>query len=236
MSKNPFSITSLLLALAVLSIPGIIWFERAHPQVWQNRLAIPFLEEEPNRHTPRHALGTYLPPVIQADLALTAADNPVLVSSQTHVAPGATLTLAPGTQLYFHEFAGLIITGKLQARGSRAQPIILASNEVHPENQAWSGLIFTAQSEGQLDAVHISDASPAISCLADSVVTAQAVQIQRGSVGVYTTSNHCQLIDSRINGARDGVVAVGAKAQLHNTTVSARHQEVREIFGPLRAP
>lgn len=49
--------------------------------------------------------------------------KPYLIYDTLRVAKGATLTLAPGTRMLFHDKAALKVEGKLLAKGSREQPI-----------------------------------------------------------------------------------------------------------------
>ena len=133
------STTILLCALLLLPLAAIA--EHADLKVWNERLAWPNLEPEPDRHTPRYTDGTLLPPTITGDVVLTAADNPVLLPSTTRIERGASLTLMPGTLIAAHEFAALQVAGTLTVNGSDNAPVVFASNELHPENQVWNGVL-----------------------------------------------------------------------------------------------
>ena len=229
--------SSIALTIALLCIPLLIQLERTLPHTWSERLLLPRFEAEVARHTPRHASGTFLPPVIMASRTLTPADNPILITKQTHISAGATLTLTPGTQVFFHEFASLIIDGTLQATGTAAAPIYLRTNELHPLNQVWSGMTLTATGSGSLQHVQIEDASPGINCVPGSRLTAQELTILRGSMGIFTQSAACQFADTIINGARDGIVASGVAVPVLTGTsrVSGRHSNVTTYTAPLGA-
>ena len=73
---------------------------------------------------------------IGSDTVLTAR-LPYIIYDSLSVAPGATLTLQPGVQFYFHRGAVLDIQGRIIARGSadsmivmRGDRLIVASDEV----------------------------------------------------------------------------------------------------------
>lgn len=61
---------------------------------------------------------------ITKDTTLTA-NRPLVVYDSLVVAENASLTLMEGTQLLFHEGAGLIVKGRLHAKGTMEQPVVL---------------------------------------------------------------------------------------------------------------
>lgn len=59
---------------------------------------------------------------VEQDMTLTA-NRPYVVFDSLTVAPGATLSIEPGTRLLFHDKAKLVVEGKLDARGTPHHPI-----------------------------------------------------------------------------------------------------------------
>lgn len=163
--------SSWLLSLALLLIPLGIWFALEEPQVWQERLVIPRFDNESNRHTPLHVQGTFLPPVIAKNQILTAADNPVILAKTVRVPTGVTLTIEAGAHVYAHEYALLDIQGELKIKGTAEQPVRFSSNEQHPDNQIWGGIIFEPGSRGIIIQARFKAAYPTIACLPGSQVT-----------------------------------------------------------------
>ncbi len=214
---------SLLISALALVIPFAGHFERIASATWTSRLGLPsFLEETP-RHTSLFSTGEYLPPEITRDLILTPQMGPLLVAGRTRVAPGATLTLQPGTKLYFSEFATLSIEGALSIKGSAGAPVELLSNEQHPLNQIWGGVIFMPGSRGEIQQAHIAQAAPGISCLPQSRVTVTSTKIEAVSVGVYGASAQCRFIKSTVRSTGYGVVAVDRAPEFIETKIlSAR--------------
>lgn len=214
--------TAVIIA-ALLLLPLAVWGETADLKVWNNRLVIPTLTPEPNRHTPRHVAGTFLPPVITENITLTPADNPVLLTTTTRIVPDVTVILTAGTAVYAHEFAGFVVAGHLIAAGTPARPIQFSSNEVHPLNQTWSGL--TAAWGGKLTITHANfrHASPAFTCLAGSHASLSNIHITDTSLGIFTTTPDCRLSYSRLNSTRDGIIARGVEPYVLDTTINARH-------------
>ncbi|MGN0214508.1 MAG: hypothetical protein ACI4AH_06850 [Muribaculaceae bacterium] len=63
-------------------------------------------------------------PQFTADACLTA-NKPYVIFDTLYVAPGVTLTIEPGTTLYFHDKAAMRIDGTLKACGTQPKPIHL---------------------------------------------------------------------------------------------------------------
>ena len=66
---------------------------------------------------------------IEADETLTSR-LPYIVYDSLYVAEGATLTLSPGTRLYFHKDAVLDVAGRLMAQGSRDSMIVMRGDRL----------------------------------------------------------------------------------------------------------
>lgn len=74
--------------------------------------------------------------VVDKDLTLDSK-RPYHIYDSLYVAPGAKLTLTPGTRLYFQSAAGLKVAGTLVAQGTLEQPVILRGDRL--------GMMFTLQ-------------------------------------------------------------------------------------------
>ncbi|MCH8748441.1 hypothetical protein IH781_01695 [Patescibacteria group bacterium] len=223
---------TIILALALLLVPVAIWFESAEADTWQARLLLPKLALEPDRHTPRLSSGTFLPPEIGQDLTLTPQDNPIIIAKTSRILPGVTVTIQPGTRIFAHEFSSLLIEGTLSSNGTAQKPVTFTSNERHPDNQIWAGLVFAPDSQSQLSYTDFSYATPAITCQPDSQLTANHITIEYASLGLFTESPTCQLINSVIKNVRDGVISLGFPVQFTNTKVFAQRRSIREISDP----
>ncbi|MCB1098365.1 MAG: lamin tail domain-containing protein [Verrucomicrobiae bacterium] len=69
------------------------------------------------------ASGTLLPEAIDTDTTLTPERGPYLVLGTVTVAPGVTLTILPGTSLFFGTGSRLTVAGVLKAEGTPNQRI-----------------------------------------------------------------------------------------------------------------
>lgn len=87
------------------------------------------------------------------------AEIPNLISDTLRVAPGATLTLAPGARLLFHDKGALIVEGTLLSRGTAEAPVELCGDRTNNvvadisytvmSNQ-WEGVRFASGSRGNI--------------------------------------------------------------------------------------
>ena len=76
----------------------------------------------------RMETGQTLPDNIASDTTLTSVDGPYIVEGETVVAPGAKLTIEPGTTLFFEKNARLRIQGVLRAEGTAYNRIQFAAD------------------------------------------------------------------------------------------------------------
>ncbi len=92
--------------------------------------------------------------VVTRDTILQS-NRPYQILDSLVVAPGVTLTLAPGTQLFFHADAGLRVEGTLMAVGTLEQPVLMRGDRLGNmfTNQSydaipgqWQGVTFTETS------------------------------------------------------------------------------------------
>lgn len=182
--------TALICLALVLSAFAVV-IERAEPKTWNSRLAYPAFETEPNRHTPRFAAGTFLPPAIAETTKLSPAQNPVILSGTTVIPDNVTLTIEPGTHIFAHEFSGLEVRGTLNVSGTADQPVVLSTNEAHELNQVWNGIFFQAGSVGRVESAVFEHASPAISCLQNSSVSYDHIRITHTPTAIYSETPNC---------------------------------------------
>jgi hypothetical protein len=66
---------------------------------------------------------------IKNDTTLTG-DKPIIVYGKLTVEPEATLTLAPGTTLYFHDQAGIDVYGRLLSLGEAGNEVVLRGDRL----------------------------------------------------------------------------------------------------------
>lgn len=147
---------------------------------------------------------TVLPPIIAADLTLTAAGSPYSASSNVLVASNATLTIGPGVQLRMPPQASLKVQGALLINGTANAPVELRARTARP----WGGLSFVqATGESVLSHFLLRDATAdrtdpvnlkaAISAF-DSTLTIEHADIET-VLPIFARFGSTTLRDSRIH-------------------------------------
>lgn len=202
------------------------WLETAEPKVWRDRLFIPDFTPEENRHTPLEPGGEYLPPVITASRVITASEGPIVIAGEVTIPAGITLTLEAGAHMLVHEYGLLRVEGSLQIQGSADAPVTLATNELHPSNRVWGGIIFTPDSTGAISHTTIRHASPAITCENSSTVSITESILEWGNTGIVADSQSCSIIHTTIRHVDTGIVAL-TEPIMRNVVIQARKHDIR---------
>lgn len=161
---------------------------------------------------------------ITSDTLLTA-QLPYLVSDTLRVLPGATLTLAPGTRLYFRKYAVLYVEGRLMAEGNAQQIIQFRGdrddymNTIPPLSYdlcsgQWGGIVF-AQGSFENRLVHVDVRNTDFGIRVDSTdIEKQVLYIEnamlRNSTGNVLEAVHAKMAvnNSLLYNAGNYVVAL----------------------------
>lgn len=151
--------------------------------------------------------------VLDADTMLQAG-RPFVIYDSLTVAPGATLTLGAGVQLYFHDEANLWVRGRLLAEGTKEQPVVFRGDRTDrlldylPYDNTpsrWGGIrLFEGSTGNVFRYADIHSASYGILC--DSTSTDHTLLTMENSV------------IHNIGG--DGLALYHCRSQLTNTQVS----------------
>lgn len=142
----------------------------------------------------------------------TTWDNtlPYIILDYVRVAGAATLTIQPGTKIYAHANAPVIVEGTMHAIATAAAPIVFTGDRLDaPYNSfpaSWPGIIFTQSSiNNQLRFVQIKNAYQAIGI--DQPAT---------NANAKLTIDQC-IIDNAYNA---GIIAVNSSINASNLLVS----------------
>lgn len=177
----------------LLLLPVALWLEREHLPAWGSRLAFPPAQDEPNRHTPLISQGTFLPPTITEQVTLTAKDNPVILPAATTITKAGALTIEPGAIIMVHEYGQLIVDGRLHINGTEKEPVTFLTNESHPANQMWGGIIFNPSGNGSIAHATFEHASPAISCLNTNNIAINQVKSKYSNQDIFNPAGACKI-------------------------------------------
>lgn len=161
---------------------------------------------------------------ITSDTTFTA-NLPYLIADTLRVAPGATLTLMPGTRLFFRKYAVLYVEGTLLSQGTLAQPVQLRGdrsdfmNTIPPLNYdlcsgQWGGIVLATGSKNNLlDYTDVRNGDYGIrvdsTSLQETVLILQNSQL-RNVTGSLLWANHAkvQVNNSLLYNAGEYVVAL----------------------------
>ncbi len=87
--------------------------------------------------------------ILTANTSFTSA-KPYVILGGLYVAPGVTLNLLPGTRVYAHANAPVVVDGSLQCTGTIAQPVIFTGDRLDAPYvdfpASWPGIYFRSAS------------------------------------------------------------------------------------------
>lgn len=108
-----------------------------------------------------------------------SARRPIVVYDSLVVAPQVTLTLQAGSQLYFHNEAGMVVHGRLKAEGTLENPVVLRGDRTDhifdnlPYDNLpgrWGGVVLTAESmDNEFNYLDLHGGSYGIRCDSSSL-------------------------------------------------------------------
>jgi parallel beta-helix repeat protein len=186
----------------------------------------------------------YMGGTIDADTTIAKAGIPYYVHLFVHITNDATLTIDPGAELQFsYHLGGLQVgwggqtpgTGKLEAIGTVADPIIFTSSNANPAPGDWRGIYITIFDDGSTienavveyggsigqtgyGNIGIADASPTIkSCIVQHSLTYGLRILESNAAPATTPDISCNIIT-----ANDGGIQVyhGAAPTIHQNNIT----------------
>ncbi|MGB4671475.1 MAG: right-handed parallel beta-helix repeat-containing protein [Bacteroidaceae bacterium] len=164
------------------------------------------------------------------------SDLPYLIYDSLYIAPGVTLTITPGTELYFHQGAGLVVEGRVLAEGTSDSMIVMRGDRLDRlfedlpydllSNQ-WAGIRLGSGSFGNLFSycdIHggeygiVADSSGV-----DSLKFGMASSIVHNvsGNGIHTVGSRITVANSQITNAGGHCVEiVGGSAEFNFCTIA----------------
>jgi hypothetical protein len=159
---------------------------------------------------------TVLPPVISNDYVLSIDKSPYLVSGALVVKPGVTLTMNPGTVIWFRSL-GLIVKGRLQILGTQDDPVRLSSLGA----SSWKGIFLDhSRSKNIISYCTISDAEFGFRA-SNSNISIQNSQFQDNVWGIVMEESQGEISGSLVRTSeKSGIAARKAKLLVKNSVIT----------------
>lgn len=171
---------------------------------------------------------------ISKDSTISSDGTPLIIYGGIKIDSAATLTIAPGTTLYFHADAGIDVYGKLISQGTAENNVVLRGDRIDkmfdylPYDRVpaqWMGIHFHESSyDNVLDYTDLHSANTGIE-MDSSDVNRQKITLSHSTVhncqgyGVYAanaklTISNCQIT----NTLNDCIGIVGGDVTINNST------------------
>lgn len=159
---------------------------------------------------------TVLPAAIAKDTVLDVEKSPYLVTDALVVKPGATLTMKPGTVIWFRSL-GLIVKGELQILGSEDDPVRLSSLG----RSTWKGIFLDrSRSENILSYCVISDAEYGFRASKSNVAIKNS-QFQDNVWGIVMEESRAEISASLIRTSqKSGIAARQARILVKDSVIT----------------
>lgn len=176
--------------------------------------------------------------VLTADTTF-AASRPIVVRDSLVVGEGSTLTLAAGTQLYFHDGAGLTVRGRLVAQGTAEQPVVFRTDRTDrmfpylPYDRLparWQGIRIAPTSyENELAGIDLHGANYGIQCDAPANLSDKRTKLSLtnsqihmiGGIGLSTTDARVVAVNTEVsNTLGHGVYVCGGDVSFTHCTLA----------------
>lgn len=157
---------------------------------------------------------------------------PIILFGDNKVSEGHTLTIAPGTKLYFHQGSGLQVMGTLLAAGSFDQQITMMGDRLDDHYiylpGSWHGLSFTATSQNnELKFVQIKNATTAVyleglpSAGNSKLSISQSMIMNSGKAGIHAVNAAFNADNLLMANNNEGLkIEKGGRYDLLNSTIA----------------
>jgi hypothetical protein len=159
---------------------------------------------------------TVLPSVISQDTVLKAEKSPYLVEEALLVLHDATLTVNPGSVIWFRSL-GAIVKGELQVLGTPEKPVRLAGIGSSP----WKGILFDRSRNGnKLYNCKVSDAEFGLRA-SESIVSIRGCLFQDNMWGVVLEKGKAEILNCLIRtSGKTGVSARKSALLIKDSTIT----------------
>lgn len=169
----------------------------------------------------------------------------IQINGMITVAEQATLTIKPGTVVRFGADSGLLVLGRVVAKGTSELPVLFTSNYLHPAPADWYGIVLTGTAkknifehlklQGAETAIHSRFSSSELSYLsvdnssvaltfADSIAAIKEVAISDCPVGISSLKSEVELESVAVDKGEIGLTVTSSSLSADKLKVSRSTQ------------
>lgn len=143
----------------------------------------------------------------------------IQVDGMVTVAPQATLTIMPGTVVRFAADAGILVYGRIVARGTAAQPLLFTANYLHPAAADWYGIVLTGTGKKNIfEQVRLQGAETGVLVRFSSVELKQ-LHVENAVTALKFADARVELAECTLSGCSNGISVVKSEIDLEAVTI-----------------
>ena len=177
---------------------------------------------QPFTPAPTRAIAPFAPVlkfgsrVIKEDTVWSGA---VQVDGMVTVAVQATLSISPGTVIRFSSNSGILVLGRIAAKGSAENPVLLTSLYVEPHASDWYGIVLTGTGKKNIfENIIINGAETAI-YVRYSSIEAKKIRLESSSTAIRMIDSIGSLKEASISDCSTGFSAVKSEVELESVAL-----------------
>lgn len=203
----------MLSACVTLSVPPL-HADSAKPSL--SRPVTPAAGSEGRTLAPYAPSARFASQVLAED---TVWNGSIQVDGMVTVAPQATLTIMPGTVVRFAADAGILVFGRIVARGTAAQPLLFTANYLDPAAADWYGIVLTGTAKKNIfEQVRLQGAETGLLVRFSSVELKQ-LRVEHAVTALKFADAIVDLSDGAFSGCFSGISAVKSEVDLERVTI-----------------
>ena len=172
--------------------------------------------------TPQRTLAPFAPAARITSQILsedTLWRGTVLVDGMVTIAAQATLTIMPGTVVRFGADSGILVLGRIVAKGAADLPIILTSTYAEPAPSDWYGIVLTGTAKKNIfEQVHMQGARVAIYARFSSFESKQ-LQVANSAVALKLADSIANLKNLAVSDCPTGLSSVKSEIALESVVI-----------------
>lgn len=143
----------------------------------------------------------------------------IQVEGMVTVAAQTTLTIMPGTVVRFGPDSGILVLGRIVAKGTKELPILFTSNYLQPAPSDWYGIVLTGTAKKNIfEQLKMHGAEAAIYARSSSMELRQ-LHIENSSMAITLADSIADFKEMTITGCSTGISSIKSEVDLESVTI-----------------